>query len=581
MFWFGGFSSSVSQRPNIKSAAMDIDYGTMGRDEYRASRVSRRSRASVATHASEMLRRSVMSAIHTVSDTIERGTLTGTTLNTLCNVMGAGVLSLPLAMYNASVSVGLALCAVCCAASAFGVFALSSGCDETGKGTLNEVFAYSVLPTQFLFDPHAAVGGEEPATVRDVAAQPKRRETSRRARVRCLLNLFVEVIVFLNNYFSLVVYGRVIADSIPPVARDFLHASGFFAEGYGWLIIGGIVFFFLSCARKMEELKWTSLLGFITIFYVAVMVVVRYFTNKSTPIMPGDARTSDIDWFVLDPAVFKCASTLGMAFGYHYNVPLFYRELQGASPKKMMFTVTFAFPVIAATYVLVGICGYLTFGAVVAVAHYGGNIVNLYSGSDVWVNIGRLGLFFHFVCVYPILSINARQGFHRMLIMMHRLCYFNDTPTIPDEYLNSPVEKAPPPLDAPPPEEPSTDMLAGQTLLSITAEALLIVSTSVVVAYFVPGIGIVIEFVGAVFGMILMMILPGIIGMNCFSLSREHRPGSASSTSGAAYDFSYFRLQQYPTARRRVLWGCSLALATLGVISMVSGVVSLLIPDRK
>jgi hypothetical protein len=51
---------------------------------------------------------------------------------------------------------------------------------------------------------------------------------------------------------------------------------------------------------------------------------------------------------------------------------------------------------------------------------------------------------------------------------------------------------------------------------SIIIEALIIVSCGTVLAAFVPGIGIVVEFIGTMFGIPLMLTFPGLIGYQIF-----------------------------------------------------------------
>ncbi|GET93544.1 transmembrane amino acid transporter protein-like protein [Leishmania tarentolae] len=458
------------------------------------------------------------------------GTVTGTIINTLCSVIGAGVLSLPLALYFSSIIVGLAILLIFSIFAAFSVYCLVVGCDATGRYSITEVFAFALYPPQ-LWDEYLEKVGVAKGTAREQehvteqhymprpasfgmrsgstdresdvpawrhtetvradavttphggseegsaigkqgregilqhsdchdshryrcgrpegntsleASQKKvcneqhpdtsfvvpssrthaqlrdayAREEWRRRRCRRVITALIELIVFCSNYGALVIYAKVIADSMPPVVSYVTNTEGFLVSKYFWLIAGGIVFFLLSCARNMEELKWSSLLGFLTIFYIVVVIVYRYHTQTRYDFPHVDAHSyGKVHWLRFSVGVLQTISTFGLALSYHYNVPYFYKELQDRRPYRMMQSLAVAFPIIIACYAVTGVVGYLTFGNQVAARKVGGNIVSNYAENDLFMNIGRLGLFVHFACVFPVLSICTRRGLHRLTMI--------------------------------------------------------------------------------------------------------------------------------------------------------------------
>ncbi|KAG5488870.1 hypothetical protein JIQ42_00488 [Leishmania sp. Namibia] len=462
---------------------------------------------------------------------VRSGTVTGTIINTLCSVIGAGVLSMPLALYFSSIIVGLTILLVLSSFAAFSVYCLVVGCDATGRYSLTEVMAFALYPPQlweeYLFThrgrkeaaraedaqrlagqsqmavnassemqrsgrnsansvaspertevattsagttqqrgPEEGVIGEEegadisqyrhhhgrrlhlsrvhdgqthteaggtdghtdcdpdasflaPSTsmyaeLRDAYA----REEWRRRRYRRVITTVMELIVFCSNYGALVIYSKVIADSMPPVIAYVTHTEGVLVSKYFWLLSGGLVFFVLSCARNMEELKWSSLLGFLTILYIVLLIAFRYHTQQRYDYPHVDPRRyGEVHWLRFSVGVLQTISTFALALSYHYNVPYFYKELQNRRPYCMMQSISVAFPIIIACYAVTGVFGYLTFGDQVAAPKAGGNIVSNYPRGDLFMNIGRLGLFAHFACVYPVLSICTRRGLHRLAMI--------------------------------------------------------------------------------------------------------------------------------------------------------------------
>ncbi|KPI87380.1 transmembrane amino acid transporter protein- like protein [Leptomonas seymouri] len=465
---------------------------------------------------------------------VRSGTVAGTTVNTLCSVIGAAVLSLPLALYYSSVFVGLGLLLLFSLFSAFSVYLLVVGCDATGRYSITEVVAFALYPPQLweeylyqrgkerssslltgsggyegpvlhtraLWAPRpqghdescrnndsranratgtAAASSEgdlsgtqevqwRSSASRDVSGEPDAagdlydanrhhsrsrrpregdhsasadgdteedgqitspptnvyaglrdayaRQEWRHRRCRRIATVLMEFMVFCSNYGTLIIYSKVIADSMPPVVSHITDSDNFLTSKYFWLASGGVVFFLLSCSRNMEELKWSSVLGFLTIFYIVLMILYRYHTQHVSDYPHvGPSEYGNIHWVRLSQKMLQTVSTFGLAFSYHYNVPYFYKELQDRRPHRMLESVAVAFPIITVCYALTGVFGYLTFGDKIADRKVGGNVVSNYPKDDLLINIGRLGLFVHFACVFPVVSICSRRGLHRLTMI--------------------------------------------------------------------------------------------------------------------------------------------------------------------
>ena len=410
-----------------------------------------------------------------------QGTVLGTSINTLSSVMGAGVLALPFAMHHGSVITSIVLLLICATAAAKAVKALTYGCDMTEKYSYTECFTFVMFPTT-----------EEEKIQELETGVPVAMDDSRRK----IMTLVFELIAFLQSYGILIVFTRIIADSVGPIVENVLHIENPIIVMFASWVVPSIVFFALSCAKSMEELKWTSLLGFVTIAYIVVVVVFRFFTMNDIFSFP---EHRGIRWFSVDFGAFSAISTFALAYGYHFNAPYFYKELIDRNPETMMQTIKISFPIITVSYLLTGLCGYLTFGAGVA-TKTGGNVVDNYSNTDSLMNVGRLGLLLHFASVYPVNSVLARRSLHRFIALI-RYTFA----TVPETTRLVNGQRVLP-------GDPSTTKMR-----AIIAEAFFIVSTSTLIAVMVPGIGVVMELMGALFGIPSTFIVPGIIGYYVFA----------------------------------------------------------------
>ena len=265
---------------------------------------------------------------------------------------------------------------------------------------------------------------------------------------------------------SLVSYARVVADAIPPVLQDFLGASGFVATDVCWLIIGGVVFFAISCRRTLNELFISSIFGVATIMFAVLVVVIRFFDGSYAVPRRSAGVPADFQPAYMNVAMFKTIPVICFALSVHNNAPHYYQELENRTPAKMMHAFYVAHAIVVAAYATMGTFGLLTFG-VDRLARANGNILNAFSNLDALVNVARLLMFVHFVAVYPILLMATRRGFNNLVF--------------------------------------GSRWLPMRTLIIETG---VIVLLSCVIAYVAPNIDTVLSISGSVFGSIVIMIVP-------------------------------------------------------------------------
>jgi amino acid permease len=433
-------------------------------------------------------------------------------------------------MKHASIGVGLILMGMCGLVSCFAAYCCTLACEVTKRESYSETLAFTLFGPESYEEFLRRRGLPSSDEICNASKQDFRENETRKIRYRKAITLALEAIIFLNNFGTLIVYSKVISTCIPPVIRSFLGGSGLWVSSTTWLLIGGAMFFLLSCVRTMNELILSSVVGVATIMYVVICVIYRYVHPTALPDGESPQLQHDIQWLSLTTEVFQTLSSYGVAFGYHFNIPYFYRELRHRTPKELMKTVGIAFPIVTTTYATCGVLGYLTFGALVASKRAGGDIVQNYRDDDTLVNIGRLGLFFHFASVFPILSVCARRGMHRIIMnilvaVSSNTVDENNTPTLPETLDDSDGDPLTSLCSAT--EEPrDVGNAEDTTRLAIVIEALIIVACSVFLAGVVDGIAPVIDVIGTLFGLFLIFIAPSLMGLRVFgraAYSVQHR----------------------------------------------------------
>jgi amino acid permease len=418
-----------------------------------------------------------------------RGSIRGTVINTVCNVIGVGILSIPKAMYDASLALGVVCILLFGVVSIISAYVIAVCCEQMKQFSMNALLSRSLCgsPESFL-DEIEIIPELSSETERQLEAATKRADDW-----RSITSVLVDVAVTFNNFSCLVAYARVVSDSMPRVLRDFFHWSGAAVNSDLWLAIGGVIFALLTSKRTFSELKLFSVLGIATIMFMVVCVVIRYADSTPESLEITTAEQHDVRWFHFDSGFLQAFATLSTAYGYHYNAPIFYQELADRSPQRMLLTVLIAFPTIIVTYIVMGVLGYLSFGRAIANASAGGSIANNYGTFDTLMNVARFLLFFHFVSVFPVIAVNVRQCVHRLIL---RARGDKVRASDPEEVFRTPQ-------------------------LVIVAEAIAVVTAAVLIAAVVPGIDIVIEIAGALTGTFVLMTLPGIVGIYVFSAMEE------------------------------------------------------------
>jgi len=231
----------------------------------------------------------------------------------------------------------------------------------------------------------------------------------------------------------------------------------------------------LSITEKVGELRFTCFLGVAAIAFLAFVVVVEYFVlrlpHSAIAEHTGRRRMSFADGlFPLQlSGVVRGISLVTFAYTCQTNVPSIYCELEKRNARRMLKVASRACLLCFVTYVVMGICGFLTFGDETEA-----NILSNYSrvlAESPLLMIAFGGMAFSVTFAYPMCIFPVRFA-SEMIIAMWR-------------------PQAPP-----------------SRSLSVTI-AVVTVLFSLLCAICVPSISIVFELVGASAGATVSFVVPG------------------------------------------------------------------------
>ncbi|KAE8442594.1 hypothetical protein EG329_003017 [Mollisiaceae sp. DMI_Dod_QoI] len=258
-------------------------------------------------------------------------------VNLVNTIIGAGTLATPKAMSHMGIMLGVFVIVWSGLTAAFGLY-LQTRCARYLERGTSSFFALSQLTY-----PNAAV--------------------------------IFDAAIAIKCFGVGVSYLIIIGDLMPGVVRGFNESADsipFLVDRHFWVTAFMLVVIPLSFLRRLDSLKYTSIVALISIGYLVVLVV-YHFAKGDTKADRGVIRI--IQWGGLIPTL-QSFPVIVFAYTCHQNMFSILNEIKDNSPKRTTSVIAASIGSAASIYVLVAITGYLSFGNSVA-----GNIVGMYIPS--------------------------------------------------------------------------------------------------------------------------------------------------------------------------------------------------------
>lgn len=263
-------------------------------------------------------------------------------INLLNTIVGAGTLAMPSALSHMGIMLGTAVIIWSGLASALGLY-LQSRCARYLDRGQSSFFALSQLTY-----PNAAV--------------------------------FFDAAIAIKCFGVGVSYLIIIGDLMPGVARGFVSDSGlddadslpaYLLDRNFWITAFMLVIIPLSFLRRLDSLKYTSIIALVSIGYLIILVVYHFAAEAH----PDRGQVRYVTWE--GPVSFLGAfPVVVFAYTCHQNMFSILNEIKDGSPGSIVGVIGNSIGSAASIYILVAITGYLTFGDKVV-----GNIISMYPAS--------------------------------------------------------------------------------------------------------------------------------------------------------------------------------------------------------
>ncbi|KAG0645148.1 Vacuolar amino acid transporter 5 [Hyphodiscus hymeniophilus] len=350
-------------------------------------------------------------------------------------------------------------------------------------------------------------------------------------------------------------YLIIIGDLMPGVVRGFNEGADsvpFLVDRHFWVTVFMLVVIPLSFLRRLDSLKYTSVVALISIGYLVILVV-YHFAKGDTMADRGVIRV--IEWGGLVPTL-KSFPVIVFAYTCHQNMFSILNEIKDNSPKRTTSVIAASIGSAAGVYVLVAITGYLSFGNNVL-----GNIVGMYIPS-VASTIAKAAIVILVMFSYPLQVHPCRASVDAVL--KWRPNGLKSTSISPN---GSPSRAVP--LLGPMPGQPrARNDTIGELRFAIITTVILVLSYTA--AMTVSSLDKVLAYVGSTGSTSISFILPGLFYYKISSPDSIHhqRLTKEDDDDESGSDDEEGGVRSSPW-RKTILRKLSLALAIYGIFVMI------------
>ncbi|OBT70516.1 hypothetical protein VE03_00359 [Pseudogymnoascus sp. 23342-1-I1] len=352
-------------------------------------------------------------------------------------------------------------------------------------------------------------------------------------------------------------YLIIIGDLMPGVVKGFNPSAAnvpFLVDRHFWITVFMLVVIPLSFLRRLDSLKYTSVVALISIGYLVILVV-YHFAKGDTMADRGPIRV--VQW---DSAISALSSLPVIVFAYtcHQNMFSIVNEIKDNSPRTIKSVIGASIGSACSTYIIVAITGYLSFGNRVA-----GNIVGMYV-PNVASTIAKAAIVVLVIFSFPLQVHPCRASIVAVLKWRPaRWTKSRETSVSPS--------RAAPLLPGATGHSGRAEVIGDVKFAAITT---VIVVLSYIVAMSVSSLDTVLSYVGATGSTSISFILPGIFYYKISSPDSIHHQrlakddeDSASATNGLFEESGAVRKASRKEAIIRYL---SLGLVIYGFVVMAT-----------
>jgi amino acid permease len=209
------------------------------------------------------------------------------------------------------------------------------------------------------------------------------------------VSILFDAAIAIKCFGVAVSYLIIIGDLMPGVVIGFVSSAddiSFLVDRQFWITAFMLIVIPLSFLRRLDSLKYTSIVALFSIAYLVILVVAHYIKGDTI------ADRGPVRVFEWAGPVSALAAFPVIVFGYtcHQNMFSILNEIANNSHFRTTTVIFASIGGACALYILTGITGYLSYGDKIH-----GNIISMYP-TAVASTIGRLAIVILVMFSYPL-----------------------------------------------------------------------------------------------------------------------------------------------------------------------------------
>ncbi|ODV86874.1 hypothetical protein CANARDRAFT_6444 [[Candida] arabinofermentans NRRL YB-2248] len=396
--------------------------------------------------------------------------VTSSVINTLNTIIGSGILVLPYAFKTDSILLGLIILLIASITNSFGLYlqGVSSKFLKEGEATFFTVCLITYPNLSLIFDFAIAL--------------------------QCF-GVDVSYLVLTGDLMPLIL----------PISNMTIEQMRLF-----YILISLIITLPLCCMKKLDSLKYASVISLAAIGYLCILVHYHFFESL---INPGGVR-GDISLYKPQgfKAVFKTLAIVVLAYTCPNQFSII-SELENPTMKRISKIIIISSILTTCLFVSMGLSGYLTFGDLI-----NGNIILMYRDTFA-TRLGRALLILMVLLSYPLMFHPARISVnnicHWLEVRFSRRSSVNLEVSDVDDIFSEPTESTPLTNST-----TTTSVPLSSKRFKILTVILLI--TSYILAIKLKSFELILSIVGSTGGVLISFVLPGCYGYKLINTNDSH-----------------------------------------------------------
>lgn len=402
-----------------------------------------------------------------LAGTVGNASWISSVVNLLNTIVGAGVLAMPLAMSHMGILLGTIVIVWAGVTAGFGLY-LQTRCAAYLERGSASFFALSQITY-----PNAAV--------------------------------IFDAAIAIKCFGVGVSYLIIIGDLMPGVVRGFADEnslSPFMFDRHFWITAFMLIVIPFSFLRRLDSLKYTSVVALISIGYLVILVVYHFAAHDTLPNGHYETPLRIFKWAGIVPTL-SSFPVIVFAYTCHQNMFSILNEIADNSHFRTTSVLCASNGTAGFIYILVAITGYLSFGNEI-----GGNIVAQYAPA-VSSTIGQAMIVVLVMFSYPLQVHPCRASLDAVLKwrpsdkLKAKLRSASATPSSATSRISSPPRDVP---LLPVAKRRNTEM----SEIRFAAITTVIIICSYIVAMTVSSLSAVLAYVGSTGSTSISFILPGL-----------------------------------------------------------------------